>query len=209
MQVQVLTHSSIRITDDSHVIYADPYDIREAINDADYIFVTHSHYDHYSVEDINKKINNDTVIIAPKSMEEQVLQDYPNNKHCFILPKESINIGDIQITATCAYNVNKAFHPRGNNWVGYLITIGNETVYIAGDTDFNDDLKDIKCDIALIPVGGTYTCDYKSAAELVNNIKPKVAIPTHYGSVVGKEEDARKFCELVDSGIKTEKIMQY
>lgn len=106
-----------------------------------------------------------------------------------------------------AYNVNKAFHTRGNNWVGYLLNLYGNTYYIAGDTDIMEENKKVICDVAFVPVGGTYTMDGKEAAELINIIKPKVAVPVHYESIVGKQEDAELFIRSLDEGITGKIIM--
>ena len=115
------------------------------------------------------------------------------------LPK---SINNISFEVVHAYNINKKFHPKENKWVGYIITIDQIRYYIAGDTDITQDNKKVKCDVAFVPVGGTYTMNYKEAAELVNTIKPKVAVPIHYGSVVGTNQDANNFISLINNDIK-------
>jgi len=99
-------------------------------------------------------------------------------------------------------NINKQFHPKANNWVGYIITLENERIYVAGDTDITEDNKKVKCDIALVPIGGTYTMTSKEAAELVNTIKPKTVIPTHYITIVGTKEDEKIFQSLLNKEIE-------
>lgn len=101
-----------------------------------------------------------------------------------------------------AYNTNKSFHPKEKNWVGYLLDYNGITYYIAGDTDITEENRQVKCDIAFVPIGGTYTMNYKEASELINEIKPKIAVPTHYASIVGKKEDGIKFAKLLDSEIE-------
>ena len=101
-----------------------------------------------------------------------------------------------------AYNTNKTFHPKENDWVGYIITLDGIRYYIAGDTDITEENRKVKCDVAFVPVGGTYTMNYSEAAELVNIIKPKIAVPIHYGSVVGTKQDATNFIKLLHSSIK-------
>ena len=101
-----------------------------------------------------------------------------------------------------AYNTNKTFHPKENGWVGYIITLDDIRYYIAGDTDITEENRKVKCDVAFVPVGGTYTMNYSEAAELVNIIKPKIAVPIHYGSVVGTKQDATTFTKLLHSSIK-------
>ena len=101
-----------------------------------------------------------------------------------------------------AYNTNKTFHPKENDWVGYIITLDGIRYYIAGDTDITEENRKVKCDVAFVPGGGTYTMNYSEAAELVNIIKPKIAVPIHYGSVVGTKQDATNFIKLLHSSIK-------
>ena len=170
--IEVLCHSSIRINKEK-VIYIDPFRIDKNYNDADLIFITHDHYDHYSEEDI------DTVEPYDVDME----------------------LG-IKFEAIPAYNTNKQFHPKENGWVGYIIEIQGIKYYIAGDTDITEENRKVKCDVTFVPVGGTYTMDFKEAAMLINEIKPKIAIPTHYGSVVGTKQDATDFIKLLHPEIK-------
>lgn len=191
--VKVLYHSSIKMNKDK-VIYVDPYKITKKFSDADIIFITHSHYDHFSEEDINKVRNENTVIVVPEDLHTKVLEDGFNPQNVIgVKPNENHNVGDVNFETVCSYNINKPFHPKENNWVGYVISLKGERYYIAGDTDINDDVKKVKCDIAFVPVGGTYTMTHDEAAELINVIKPKIAVPIHYGSVAGTKDDAKKF----------------
>lgn len=199
--IRVLAHSSIRI-DNEKVIYCDPFRVEENFNDADIVLITHSHYDHLSPEDIARVVKDDTEIVAPVSAEADARKTVPpNGKLTLLRPYESGENG-VKITAVPAYNVGKHFHPKENGWLGYIIEKDGVSVYIAGDTDINEDNKKIKCDIALVPVGGTYTMTAEEAAALVNTIKPKAAIPTHYGSIVGGKEDGEKFKAAVDKDIE-------
>lgn len=201
--IEVLVHSSIRITEEK-TIYIDPFMIEGNFNDADIILITHDHYDHFSRADIEKVIKEDTVIVAPVSMKLQ-LKDY-KNVIC-VLPNETINIKDIIIETVYAYNVQKAFHPKENKWLGYIINTSEGRVYIAGDTDENEDNRSVNCDIALVPVGGTYTMDAMQACEFVNRIKPKKAIPIHYGSAVGEKNCGEVFAKHVLKDIEVEVIL--
>lgn len=204
--IQVLYHSSIKINKEK-VIYIDPFKIEDNCHDADIIFITHSHYDHYSEEDIKKIIKEDTKIVVTNDLqetaskltnEENVISVQPNENHC----AEGISFETIP-----AYNSNKQFHPKQNNWVGYVIKLNGVKYYIAGDTDITDENKTVKCDVAFVPVGGTYTMTAKEAAKLVNIIKPKIAIPIHYGSVVGTKQDAIDFISMLDEGIEGKILM--
>jgi len=201
--IRVLYHSSIKIEDEK-VIYFDPYNIKENFNDADYIFITHDHYDHYSPEDIDKVVNSDTVIFAPESLKEKL-----SEKNTVIInPNETYKDNHIEILAVPSYNIRKKFHPKENGWNGYVVKLNNISYYIAGDTDFNDDIKNVKCDIAFVPVGGTYTMDYKEASQLINIINPKLVIPTHFGSIAGDKCDGENFRSLINNDIKCEIITE-
>ena len=195
--VEVLYHSSIRINKEK-VIYVDPFKIDENYNDADIIFITHDHYDHYSEEDIDKIKKEDTVIIAPEKLLTKLLvKGYNKNNIITVEPNKQYMVEGIKFETIPAYNTNKQFHPKENEWVGYIIEINDIRYYIAGDTDIIEENKKIKCDVAFVPVGGTYTMDFKEAAYLINEIKPKIAIPIHYGSVVGTKQDATDFVRLL------------
>jgi len=200
--IEVLYHSSIRINKEK-IIYIDPFKINKNYNDADIIFITHDHYDHYSEEDIDKVINENTTIIIPDELLTKLLRKGINkNAIITVEPNKNYMVQGIKFETISAYNTNKTFHPKENGWVGYIIIINGIRYYIAGDTDITEENKQVKCDVAFVPVGGTYTMDFKEAASLINEIKPKIAIPIHYGSVVGTEQDAIDFIKLLHPEIK-------
>lgn len=206
--VEVLYHSSIRIKGNK-TIYIDPFKINENSNDADFIFITHDHYDHYSEEDIDKVKNKDSIIIAPENLLKKLLKKgIEQNNIVLVEPGQAYEASGIKFETVPAYNLGKPFHPKGNNWVGYIINIDEINYYIAGDTDLTNENKKVKCDVAFVPVGGTYTMNYTEAAELVNNIMPKIAVPIHYGSIVGTKQDAEKFINLLNDGIQGEILMK-
>ena len=186
-----LVHSTVKIEDDGLVIYVDPYMIDKNYNDADYIFITHSHYDHYSDEDIKKVINEKTIFVITSDLEEKV-EKYPN-EYIVVYPNEDYDLKNISFKTIPAYNLNKQFHPKENDWVGYVILLNAFTYYIAGDTDITEEAKKVKADIAFVPVGGNYTMTAYEAANLINEIKPKIVVPIHYGVIVGSKEDAIDF----------------
>ncbi len=205
--IEVLFHSSIRISK-RKVIYIDPYSIQKNYMDADLIFITHSHFDHYSKEDIEKVKKENTIIIVPQDLKEKAINDgFSENNVLTVIPNKEYLVNDISFRTVPAYNIDKNFHPKSNNWVGYIIQIDNLKYYIAGDTDANEDNKKVICDIAFVPVGGTYTMKADEAAQFVNHIKPKIAIPIHYGSIVGTKNDAKTFVSLLDSKIKGKILM--
>lgn len=200
--VEVLYHSSIRIQGEK-TIYIDPFKIKENYYDADLIFITHDHYDHFSEKDIEKVRKEDTIIVLPKTCEQKAkkLHFISNNINC-VKPNETYKIDGISFCTIPAYNINKQFHPKKNKWVGYILDIDGVKYYIAGDTDITDESKQVKCDVAMIPIGGTYTVDAKEAAELANIIQPKIVIPTHYASIVGTKEDEIEFQNNLDKNIQ-------
>ena len=200
--IEVLYHSSIRINKEK-TIYIDPFKIDRNYNDADIIFITHDHYDHYSEEDIDKVINENTVIVIPEELLTKVLKKGINKEAIVTVePNKKYMVQGIKFETIPAYNINKTFHPKENDWVGYVIEINGVKYYIAGDTDITEENKKVKCDVAFVPVGGTYTMNFEEAAQLVNEIQPKVAVPIHYGSVVGTKQDAEKFVKLLHTNIK-------
>ena len=206
--IEVLCHSSIRMNK-GKIIYVDPFHIEENYQDADIILITHSHYDHFSEEDIEKVRKADTKIYVTEDYVENARKlGFSENKIIGVKPYQTYYEGDIEINTVPAYNVNKQFHPKENNWVGYILKIDGISYYIAGDTDITEENKKIKCDVAFVPVGGTYTMTAKEAAELVNIIKPKVAIPIHYGDIVGTKEDADTFVNSLEDGIDGKILMK-
>ena len=196
VDIKINAQSSIRLSNKEIVIYIDPYLIEKNVNDADYIFITHDHYDHLSIDDINKVIKEDTIIVGAESCFKS-LEEFDNNK-VKVKPNNKYLVGNLNFQTVASYNTNKLYHPEKNEWVGYLIDFNNKKYFITGDTDINKENKQIKCDVLLLPVGGVYTMDYKEAATLTNLIKPKLAIPTHYQTVVGTKVDAINYINLLE-----------
>ena len=201
--IEVNTQSSIKITLDK-IIYFDPYKIEDNKHDADIIFITHNHYDHMDKESIKKVKNDNTVIVAPKSMED-VIREIEFKEYIFLNPFDKIDIEDITIETIPAYNIGKPFHPRENNWLGYIVKVDDITYYVAGDTDAVKEIEDVKCDIAFIPIGGHFTMDVNEATELIKKMDTKVVIPIHYGSIIGNTTDGKTLKENL-SGINIEII---
>lgn len=192
--ITINTQSSIKIGN----IYFDPFKIENEYHDASLIFITHSHYDHFDIDSINKVKNDNTIIIIPDDNEIKSKLDNYN----VVLPNNTYNFNNIIVNTIPSYNINKKFHPRENNWLGYIVTINNETYYVMGDTDLIDESKLVHCDYLFIPIGGYYTMDYIEASMLTNIIKPKIVFPIHFGSIVGDKEDYNKFKELVNTDIE-------
>ena len=206
--VKVLEHSAIRIEGEK-TVYFDPFHVKEAPHDADVIFITHEHYDHLSAEDIEKVAGDKTLFVLPESCREAALKAGLDEKRLVLMrPGETKEINGLPAEAVRAYNVNKQFHTKERSWLGYEVTLGGIRYYVAGDTDDNEDVRRVRCDVALFPVGGTYTTTAEEAAAAVNAILPKAAIPTHYGDIVGKAEDAERFAALLAPEILCELCRQ-
>ena len=203
--IEVFTQNSIRITDGKTVIYIDPFQMKEEPKNATYIFITHDHYDHYSPEDIKKVACEKTVLIIPEKIEKKVKEVEGLVKEIVtVKPGTFHELDNLEFETVPAYNILKPFHMKTAEYVGYILHVNGKRIYIAGDTDETQEVKDVKCDIALVPIGGTYTMDAKKAADLVNILRPEVAIPVHYGNVVGSMKDANVFAANVKSPINVE-----
>lgn len=205
--IRVITHSAVRIAlPNGGALYFDPFDLTDAdaAHDARYLFITHPHYDHLSPKDAARVMNEKTEVIAPASIAEEV-EPLGAAKVHLMAPGDELELGGISVRAAPAYNTDPARlekHPRARAWLGYVVTIDGVRYYIAGDTDENEDIDQVSCDAAIIPIGGTYTMDPHQAATFVNAIRPQAAIPTHYGSIVGSFGDAEVFASEVDPSIK-------
>lgn len=203
--ITVFKQNSIRISSSGGVIYVDPFQMDEAPHDAAFIMITHGHYDHFSPESIKMVANGETVLIAPEKMlsKAQEVSGFVG-EIVTVRPGERRSVSGLEFETVPAYNVSKPFHPKSAEWVGYVLVIDGKRIYIAGDTDATEEAGAVRCDIALVPVGGTYTMDAKAAAELVNTIRPEVAIPVHYGGIVGSARDGEKFAKKVKAPVKAE-----
>ncbi len=195
-KIDVVIHSSVIINGEK-VIYFDPFKLPENMPKADVIFITHEHRDHMSPEDVAKIAQDSTVIVIPDTV-----------KHVFkgsvitVSAGEETTAAGIPVKVVPAYNTNKPNHTKDRGWVGYIITVDNTKVYFAGDTDRIPEMKTFDADIALLPVSGVYVMTAEEAAEAALDIKPKVAIPIHYGTVVGTREDAQRFADLLKGKIE-------
>ncbi len=214
VELKWLGHAGFLIEDSEseRVIYIDPYNIREGLERADVVLITHSHYDHCSFADLKKIVKENTrVVVTPDCQSKIAKFDVPV-KIEIIEQGNEIDLGGLKVTAVPAYNIDKHFHPKDENWIGYVIKIGDFILYHAGDTDLIPEMQKLtgfkqpgKEFVALLPVGGRFTMSAEEAAEAASLIKPTLAIPMHYGSVIGSEEDAKEFKELCeDNDIKVE-----
>jgi len=189
-KIHWLGHASIRIDGDK-TIYIDPWKLKEDGPLADIILITHSHYDHCSKNDVDRIRRDSTVVLAPPDCVESLPPGFFP-----VVPGMKKTIEGVVIRAVPAYNIGKSFHPRANDWVGYIIEMGEEKIYYTGDTDHIPEMDDIKADILIVPVGGTYTMTADEAARSARVINPRLAIPIHFGSVVGSRIDAEEFKRL-------------
>ncbi|MBQ8369447.1 MAG: MBL fold metallo-hydrolase [Clostridia bacterium] len=200
-KITVNTHSSIRIAAEK-IIYIDPFKLEGAPHDADIIFVTHAHFDHFSPEDIEKIAKPETVYVMPESMQKDAAKaGIADGNLVMLTPEQKTEICGIPVETVPSYNIGKPMHPKKNGWLGYILTVGTQRIYIGGDMDATPEAAAVQCDIAMLPIGGTYTMNAKEAAALVNEMRPKTVIPTHYGSIVGLKKDEKTFLKLVDDGI--------
>ncbi|MFW3146270.1 MAG: MBL fold metallo-hydrolase [Thermoplasmatota archaeon] len=191
-----LGHASFRIETEIGNIYIDPWKVQGSPK-ADYILITHSHFDHMSEEDIGKLRKSSTMIIGPAD----VAAKFPGT--ITLSPGESKKIGNITVEGHPAYNPKKEFHPGSNKWLGFVADIKGYRIYHSGDTDIIPEMKKVRdIDVALLPVGGTYTMTSKEAAEAVKILKPKKAIPMHWGDIIGGREDAENFKRIADCDVE-------
>jgi L-ascorbate metabolism protein UlaG (beta-lactamase superfamily) len=180
---------------DGLVVYIDPWGVTTE-EPADAIFITHAHSDHFSQEDIEKIRTDRTRIVAPADIARELSGDVTS-----VGPGDAVEVAGVRAEAVPAYNIVEErleMHPRSNNWVGYIFTLGSNTYYHAGDTDHVDELSSVRADVAFLPIGGTYTMDPGEAAGLAKAIGPQLAVPMHYGFVVGSPRDVERFAKEAD-----------
>lgn len=190
-----LGHDTFKIVGEE-ILYTDPFKIKKK-DTADIILITHEHFDHCSPEDVKKIQGSDTVVVATPDCAGKLSGNVKTMK-----PGDKITVKGIDIEAVPAYNTNKQFHPKANDWVGYIFTVKGQRIYLAGDTDYIPEMKTFKVDIALLPVSGTYVMTAEEAVKAALDINPKTAIPMHYNSIVGAEGDAKRFAEGLEGKIE-------
>jgi L-ascorbate metabolism protein UlaG (beta-lactamase superfamily) len=203
VQIRWYGHDTFTLTHNNLTICFDPYQLDKKIS-ADIVLISHNHFDHLSNDDLKKVTTDKTVIIAAKECLGQIKTT--NKEIISIIPNEEKTVNGIKIKAIPAYNIDKInpdtkkpFHPKEDNKVGFVVTINNTTFYHTGDSDNIPEMSDLKPDVLFVPVSGTYVMTAAEAATSVQKIKPKLAIPMHYGTIVGSEDDAKTFKKLVTS----------
>jgi L-ascorbate metabolism protein UlaG (beta-lactamase superfamily) len=194
-KINWLGHDGFRI-DTEKTVYFDPFQIAGGPR-ADLILISHDHFDHCSPEDVEKIQDSQTVIVTEKDSAKKLSGDVRVLK-----PGDSLRVDDINIQAVPSYNTDKDFHPKANNWLGFIVEIEGITVYHAGDADFIPEMKDMEVDIALLPVSGTYVMTSSQAVKAAQAIHPKLAIPMHYGAIVGDEQDAFNFKKALEGEVE-------
>lgn len=202
-----LGHASFRL-DLSKTIYFDPWKLSANPKKADIIFISHEHFDHFSKDDIALISTENTVIVTDKTVSKQLEEKVTCKKIETLLPGDSIDIEDVKVKAVASYNTNKEFHTNASKKLGFIVTIDGVAIYHSGDTDNIPEMKDYACDIALLPVSGTYVMTADEAANAALAIKPKVAVPMHYGDIVGSEKDAERFKELLKGKIEVKILLR-
>jgi len=198
-----LGHASFQWVRGGVTVYFDPWKIKGELHDADIILISHPHFDHLDAQSILKLAKADTVIVAPADCVEKLkAADVPGTIRA-VKPGDTVTVKGAAIEVVPAYNTNKIFHLKQNQWVGFIVELDATRLYHAGDTDLIPEMSLFKVDVALLPVSGTYVMNPEEAARAATLLAPKVAIPMHYGSVVGTEADARKF-QAICSGLVVE-----
>lgn len=192
VKIKWISHASFRIASSQCVVYIDPWKLAAQGGDADIVIVSHDHYDHCSPDDVATVCKPDTVVVASADTATKFTSART------IKPGEEITVAGVTIQAVPAYNVDKKFHPRSNDWIGVVITLDGKRIYYAGDTDLIDEMSDLAdIDLALLPIGGTYTMDATEAARACEQIGCKMAIGYHWGDIVGTLTDAENFIKNV------------
>ena len=191
-----LGHAGFNIkTHDGTTLVIDPFQIISE-EKADFVFITHPHYDHCSIEDIKKILQSHTIVVCTTDVQSKLGKIGSNVKTIVVEPGKNYEVAGLPIKTVPAYNKTKQFHPKENHWVGYIFIIDGTRVYHAGDSDLVPEISTVQSDIALLPVGGTYTMNAEEAAIAAQNIQPACAIPMHWGSIVGSIKDAEEFVRI-------------
>ena len=192
--IEWLGHAGFRIKTSGGLVYVDPYRVQTGPTAA-LILVTHGHFDHFSRDDVLRLAGKGTVLVGPATVTEQL-----RGKTVTVAPGDVVDVGPLEILALPAYNTNKLdsegqpFHVLGSETVGYVIRDGGRRIYHSGDTDVIPEVDEAhRVDVALLPVSGTYVMTAIEAAEAARRIDPGIAVPMHWGTVIGSRADAEEF----------------
>lgn len=195
--IKWLGHDSMKIKGDK-VIYIDPWKLKDT-EPADIVLITHDHYDHCSPEDVARVTKKGTVVVGAADVGKK----FEKEDFRVVKAGDRVTINGVTVEAVPAYNTNKQFHPRASGWVGYIVTMKGKRIYHAGDTDHIPEMEGMKdIDVALVPVSGTYVMTAEEAAQAVNKMRPKIAVPMHYGDIVGTKADAERFKKLAQVEVR-------
>ncbi len=206
VEIERLVHSAFRVRGNGVTVYIDPFQIPGSPRDGDVVICTHDHFDHCSPQDVVKVASPDAVIVASKNCRDKVSP--LGFKAYFLSPGEKVSVKGVEVEAVPAYNVGKRFHPRGYGGIGVLLRIGGVTIYHAGDTDYIPEMEQLRgrVDVALLPVSGVYVMSPEEAARAAEVIQPRVAVPMHYGAIVGDRGHAERFAKLLEGKVRVEII---
>ena len=197
--LQWLGHDAFLLRGGGKIIYFDPFKLAPGLPPADIICISHEHYDHCSPADVLTIQQPSTLIVTETKAAAKL-----KGKIMTLVPGEHREVEGITIETVPAYNTNKQFHPQFNRWLGFILTVDGVRVYHAGDTDYIPEMKDIRADIALLPVSGTYVMTAEEAAQAALAIGPKIAVPMHYGDIVGSTDDAQRFAAALAGRVRVE-----
>lgn len=214
IELKWLGHSGFLIRN-HRIIYIDPYNTKPDLDKADIILITHSHYDHCSIADIKNIVKKGTKILVTADSQSKITRmDVPIDIQ-IVEPNQELNFGELKISTLPAYNLDKQYHPKEEGWVGYVIKMNDVIIYHAGDTDLIPEMQKLtghnqqdKKFIALLPIGGKFTMNAEEAAEAAKLIKPSLAIPIHYGTIIGDNKDAEEFVKLCSENGIDSKILE-
>lgn len=201
MKIEVIHHASIRLEEDDTIIYFDPYEISEERHDADYIFITHDHYDHYDSSSIEKLWKDSTKLIVSECLRDK-------NPFLVVLPNQDYHLAEFSFRTVSSYNTNKNFHPKEKQYVGYQLFLKDTSYYVMGDTDRTIESDEIYTDVCFIPIGGVYTMNVEEASQYINDQKPKMVIPIHYGKIVGDVSLGEEFQKRINKDIEVKLMIK-
>jgi len=205
VKISWLGHDGFKMKN-AKTVYVDPYEIKGG-EEADILLISHNHEDHCSPEDVKKIVSEKTTIITTAESRRK-LSKVKAKEILVAKPGQKLLIDDVSLETVPAYNVNKfrspghPFHPKENEMLGFIVTMNGVRIYHAGDTDLIPEMERFNVDVACLPVSGTYVMTAEEAVESTRHIKLKVAIPMHYGSIVGDGRDAERFKTLASCEVR-------